>query len=104
MWIDLLRTQVKARGLGAVSRQLGYAKSGISMVLSGTYGADTRWMQDAVLKAFGTVSCPYEGTFLAAEACRSWRERDVPTSSAEDLRHWSACRRCPHNPHAEGTL
>lgn len=97
MWLEILRNQVKDRGLGAVAADLNYSKATLSLVLNHKYTSDTTHLESAVLVTFGTVACPFEGVDISADACRSWQTREVPTSSAWSLRHWSACQACPHN-------
>jgi hypothetical protein len=98
MWIEILAAQVKARGLGPVAREIDYSKATLSLVLSGKYDANPRRIEEAVLRLYGTVACPFEERPLTARECQEWRQRDVPTSSAWALKHWSACQDCPHNP------
>lgn len=97
MWRELLAAQVHARSLRAVAADLGYSHATLSLVLSGKYDADTRRIEEAVLAIFGTVACPFEGRDLKARECASWCARGIPTSSAWSVRHWAACKTCPHN-------
>lgn len=104
MWSDLLRAQVKARGLGPVARELNYSKTTLSLACNGKYLRDTQRLEAAVLRAYGTVSCPFEDREIEITTCRLWRERDANASSTWELRHWSACQRCTHNPQAKDAL
>lgn len=98
MWRELLRDQVKARGLGPVALDLDYSKAAISLVLRDKYDSSTERIEAAVNKAFGTIRCPFEERDLSAADCRFWRTCDRPTTSPWSLNHWSACRTCSHNP------
>ena len=98
MWLDLLRDQAAQRGLGAVSLEVGYSKAALSLVLNGKYDSSTRRIETAVLRAYGALRCPFEERDLSAADCRFWRTCDRPSSSDWALRHWDACRSCPHNP------
>jgi hypothetical protein len=97
MWREILQSQCHARGLAAVSAQLGYSKATLSLVCSGKYGAETSNIEQVVLTHFGTLPCPFEARELTVQECGSWNQRDVPTSSSWGLQHWSACQTCPHN-------
>lgn len=97
MWLDLLRDQVDRRGLGPVSQDLGYSKAAVSLVLNGKYDSNPRRIEAAVLKAYGSLQCPFEGRELTAADCRFWRTCDRPTTSTWALQHWDACRTCPHH-------
>ena len=97
MWREILQAQCQARGLAAVATQLGYSKATLSLVCSGKYGAHTDKIEEAVLEHFGVVACPFEGQVLSVQVCRSWSQRDVPTSSSWALQHWCACQACPLN-------
>lgn len=101
MWRELLRDQVSQRGrggLGAVAAELGYSKAAISLVLNDKYNSRTNRIEAAVLKAYGSIPCPFEARDLSAADCRFWRTCDRPTTSPWSLSHWSACQTCPHNP------
>lgn len=101
MWLDLLRDQVASRGLGPVALTLGYSKTALSLVLNGKYSSDTRRIEEAVLRAYGTVHCPFEGRDLTEADCRYWRTSDPHTTSPWATSHWCACRTCTHNPSPE---
>ncbi|WLT30757.1 hypothetical protein [Geothrix sp. PMB-07] len=102
MWLEILRAQVAARGLGAVAKGIDYSKTTISLVLNGKYNSDTSHLETAVLKAYGTVLCPFEERSLSASDCQNWQSSEAPTSSAWSLRHWAACQSCIHNTNPKG--
>jgi len=83
--------------LGAVAADLNYSRATLCLVLSGKYDADTHRVEEAVMEAFGAISCPFEGREIESHACRAWCDRTVPTSSAWALRHWATCQSCVHN-------
>lgn len=99
MWLDLLRDQVSQRGLGAVAAELGYSKAALSLVLNGKYDSSTARIEAAVLRAFGSIQCPFEERAISAADCRFWRQCDCPTSSAWAQHHWTACQACTTHSH-----
>jgi hypothetical protein len=101
MWLEILRDQVAKRnpgGLGLVAAELGYSKSALSLVLNHKYDSSTARIEEAVLRTYGHIDCPFEARNLSAADCRFWREHDHPTSSSWAQAHWNACLECPHNP------
>lgn len=104
-WITLLRAeQSKGKSISQLARETGMARPSISMLLSGTYPAQSL---DLVTSKHGArvvqlyrdqVLCPHMRTGLSAEICRSYASAPMSTSSPEKLQHWRACRRCPLNP------
>ena len=104
-WITLCRAQV-ARGktISQVARETGIARASLSMLLSGSYPAQsldlvTRKHGSRVLQLYrDQVLCPHLHRGIGAEACRAYATAPMSTSSPEKLRHWRACRRCPLNP------
>ncbi len=97
MWREILQAQCLSRGLAAVAGQLGYSKATLSLVCSGKYPSDTSKIERSVLQHFGVINCPFQGMDISARECAAWCGRDVPTSSAWALQHWSACLTCPNN-------
>ena len=101
-WIALLRAEVARTSVAAVARLLGYSRPAISGVLNGTYRGGTENIARRVLrKLAGRIACPHAGRALAADECRRWRTRPMPMGSAADLKHWRACKVCPHNTEEE---
>lgn len=102
-YLELLRAE-KARGrtTADIARQLGFARTSISLLLSGNYPADRAPKIEAkVLEVFGgKIACPHLGRELERPECDAHRTRPMPTSSASALKHWTACKTCPVNPAA----
>ncbi len=93
-WIDLLRSAVKKRGQTAVAKEVGVSATTVHMVLKGTYNADTKNVEKKVLSAYGKTACPFLGRILDGPECREFRERPVPMSHHDEIRHWQACQTC----------
>lgn len=51
--------------------------------------------------AVGAVACPHLGRTLATADCKAHATRSWGALSGQDqVQHWRACQRCPHNPAA----
>lgn len=100
-WLDLLRAAVAATSMAAVAERTGLSRTTVSLVLAGKYPAKTLdAVERKVRDSFELRLCPHLGQTLDGDACRRYRDRALPRSSARDLRHWRACQTCPHNPGA----
>ncbi|MDR5655222.1 hypothetical protein [Ruixingdingia sedimenti] len=104
-WIGLLRAEVgKGKSISQIARETGMARPSLSMLLSGTYPAQsfdlvTRRHGQRVLQLYrDQVLCPHLHAAIPIDACRAHAAAPMSTSSPEKLRHWRACRRCPLNP------
>lgn len=93
-WIDLLRDAIKERGSACVAREVNLSRTTLHMALKGTYNADTKNVEQKVLEAYGKTACPFLGRILDGPECRAFRERQVPMSHYEEIRHWQACQQC----------
>lgn len=107
-WFALLQQRLQAASAtqSAVARQLGISDGALSQVLraTGAYGtgaASTERIADRVIHTFGRYPCPHlsaeagEERVITAEQCRAYAHRPAP-SAPRDMRHWQACRSCPH--------
>lgn len=104
-WVALLRAeQAKGKSVSQIARETGMARPSVSMLLSGTYPAQSL---DLVTRKHGArivqlyrdqVLCPHLRRGISAEVCRGHASAPMSTSNPEKLRHWQACRRCPLNP------
>ena len=99
-WLDILRDRVTAKGLPAVSIELGVAKSTVSMVVNGKYPARTDKIQAKVFAVYGgqTVACPVLGAIDAA-VCADNQARakriGLRAGNPETLRLFKTCSNCP---------
>lgn len=104
-WIGLCRAEVdRGKSISQVSRETGIARSSLSMLLAGTYPADSL---DLVTRKHGArivqlyrdeVLCPHLHRSISPTECRALAGMPMSTSLAEDLRQRRACRGCPLNP------
>lgn len=108
-WLELLRgEQASGKSISRIARETGIARSSLSMLLSGTYPADsldrvTRRHAARVVRLYrGQVLCPHLRRSISAEECRSYASAPMSTSNPDKLAHWRACRRCPLNPFKTG--
>lgn len=104
-WIALCRQEVaKGKSISQVSRETGIARPSLSMILSGTYPAQSfdlasRKHAARVVKLYrGRVLCPHLRSSLAASDCKAKASAPMSTSDPEQISQWRACRRCPLNP------
>lgn len=99
-WLDILRDRVAALGLVAVAKDLGTAKSTVSMVVNGKYPARTDKIEAKVFAVYGgqTVACPVLGGIDAA-ACAANQDRakriGLRAGNPETLRLFKTCSNCP---------
>jgi len=113
-WLELLRAEVAASSVTATAGRIGVSRSALSQVLNGCgpYGtgrASVAGIAHKVLLHLSAVTCPFlsefhgEPTRLLRVQCREVACRQTPPiNSARDLRHWRACRACPHRPIQRG--
>ncbi len=100
MWIDILKREVKARGLSCVATELGVSKSTVSLVCNGKYPGSTARIEERIRKIFGMnghVACPVQGEISPAR-CADTRRRaqaiGMKASNPETLRLYRACLGC----------
>lgn len=107
-WFDLLRQQCERLSQTAIARELGVSTAAINQVLrgGGLYGsgqASTALIAERVTHTFGRYVCPYlteeaggAEVWISAEQCRFYAHRPAPVGQPIAMRHWQACRQCPH--------
>lgn len=108
--IEILRREVDARndetgkgGITKVATMLGYARSSLSVYLTGRYRGSTEQIEARIVEVFkGSVDCPYLGCPISRDECAAQRTLTMPTHDASLLKEWQAaqrsCRACPNNP------
>lgn len=84
----------------AVAEKIGYSRSSLSLALSGGYRSGSLdKLEQAIRDALAdTIPCPHLGVDLAPAACADYRALPLQTANPQSVRHWQACRFCPHNP------
>lgn len=100
-WKTLLAREVQITSLAATSRRLGYSKSTLSQVLSGSYKGATQRVARRVMDVLGqtTVECPILGTIEGA-VCLRHRSRKFAATNPTRVRLARTCPSCNHNPDA----
>lgn len=99
-WLDILRDRVAVLGLVTVAKELGTAKSTVSMVVNDKYPAKTDRIEARVLAVYGgaTVACPVLGGIDAA-TCAANQERarriGLRAGNPQTLRLFKCCSNCP---------
>lgn len=92
-WMHILRSQCEESTITDVAVKLGYNRSTISQVLSGTYRGGTSKIAAKVIGTFtDSIQCPHLGCDITQKACADHQSRKMPTSDPAALRHWIACR------------
>ncbi len=104
-WLTLLRAQhAQGKSISQIARETGMARPSLSMLLSGTYPAQSL---DLVTQKHGVrilqiyrdqQLCPHLHKAIPIDQCRSFASAPMSTSDPEKLRHFRSCRRCPLNP------
>ena len=104
-WVTLLKDQLrKGKSISQIARETGMARPSVSMLLSGTYPAQSL---DLVTRKHGArivriyrdqVLCPHLHRGIGAAECASYASAPMSTSNPEKLSHWRSCRRCHLNP------
>ena len=104
-WVTLLRTErERGKSVSQIARETGMARPSVSMLLSGTYPAQSL---DLVTRKHGArivriyrdqVLCPHLRRGIGAAECASFAAAPMSTSNPEKLSHWRSCRRCHLNP------
>jgi len=100
-WLTLLAADVEQTGSkAATARRIGISRTAVSLALAGKYPAeDTSRIEARVLAALaGRVPCPHDRTDIARSDCADRAARPMPMSSPTELRAWTACRACAHQP------
>ncbi len=104
-WIQLLRAQVaKGKSISQIARETEMARPSVSMLLSGSYPAQSLDLVTAKHAARvyalyrDQVLCPFLRRGLSPDACRTLAAAPMSTSDPEQISQYRACRRCQHNP------
>lgn len=108
-WISLCRAETaKGKSISQIARETGLARASLSMLLSGTYPAQSldlasRKHAGRIVKLYrDQVLCPHLRQGLSAEQCRVLASAPMSTSDPDQIAQWRACRRCPLNPCSGG--
>ncbi|WP_323790103.1 helix-turn-helix domain-containing protein [Thalassovita sp.] len=104
-WLVLLKSEkAKGKSVSQIARECGMARPSVSMLLNGTYPAQsldlaTRKHGARIVQLYrDRVLCPHLHHSISSDECRAFAAAPMSTSMPEKLRHWSACRKCDLNP------
>ena len=100
--VELVQGAIERFGsVQAVATKIGYARSSLSLAMSGRYVGSLDKMELAIAAELSVaVACPHLGRSISGADCRNHRTRPIPTANPVDLKFWRACRYCPLNPDA----
>ncbi len=98
-WLDILRAKVKEQGTKQTAKELGIARSSLSLALAGNYPASTKQIERKVLRMYGkdAILCPVAGAITPAQCAENWRkakEIGLKAGNPETLRLYAECKRC----------
>lgn len=101
-WRAALDAAIEAdpRGMTGVALQLEVSRPYVSRVVTGHIPeaeVSPRFVR-RVEDKFMQVDCPHLGTPLVRSRCAAYAARRYEQINADQVAHWRACRRCPHNP------
>lgn len=95
-WFRLLKAQAAARTQTEIAREIGYARTSVSLLLSGQYPRRPTGIATRILEVYGAgIECPFLGGEIPRATCDETRLAPMPTHRPSDLRHWTACQSCP---------
>jgi len=99
-WLVLMREEAARTTKRALAERLGYSRTTVSLVLSGTFpGSTAKIAQRAteVLELPVQVQCPYLVQALPVADCRAYSTQRAPTHHPTKMAHWRACQQCQNN-------
>lgn len=99
---QILRREVqKAKSVAPVAKKLGYARSSVSLYLSGRYTANVENIEKKIIGTFtGKILCPYTNEIIEKSECEEVEKQNLNTSNPVLFRLQQFCKSCPirHNP------
>lgn len=99
-WLVLMREEAARTNMRALADRIGYSRTTVSLVLSGTYPGNTDRIAEraiAVLELPQVIDCPYLRQELPIVACRDYATQRAPTHHPTKMAHWRACQHCQNN-------
>lgn len=82
----------------AVADELLVSRTLVSLVVNRKYMRDTGPFIRRVYATYDKVDCPHLNEKLSKATCQTYADREAPTSSPREMRHWRSCQLCPHRP------
>lgn len=77
---------------------LGVSRTTVSLVAANKYPGKLHAFAKRVMDAFDRYECPHLVASVTRAQCHTHADREAPTSSPREMRHWRACQTCPRNP------
>lgn len=104
--LKICRLEVKKAGsVRPVAEKLGYARSSISLYVSGTYPAkSTEKLENKILATYtDNIFCPFVEKIISQKECTESNRKGINTSNPLLFKLHQFCQRCPvkHNPQKE---
>ncbi len=96
-WMDLLINAVNASSKAKVAETIGVSRTTVSLIVNNKYPASTEHVAQMVLSVYGHITCPHFGAKIPHHECQDYQNRQSPTGSPREMRHWRACQECHHN-------
>lgn len=97
-WFAILKREVEANGIKAVSEKIGYSRTAISLVVNGKYAGKTDRVAAKVMQVYTNVKCPFNGAIITLQDCRDTAHAAAPTHNPIKMQYWRACLKCPRRP------
>lgn len=96
-WLTLMRAAAEGTSRQVLADRLGYSRTTVSLVLSGTYPGSTEKIAARAIEVLDRtvpVDCPYLGAQITAAQCQEFAGQRAPTHHPAKLMHWRACQQC----------
>ncbi|MCU0963570.1 MAG: helix-turn-helix transcriptional regulator [Burkholderiaceae bacterium] len=85
-------------GKKGVAERLGVSRPYVSRITTGHIPQASGQFVQRVVDTYMQVQCPHLDRLLPPGQCRSYAGRTyAQLNGAQEVAHWRACRRCPHN-------
>ncbi|MDP2786642.1 MAG: XRE family transcriptional regulator [Pseudomonadota bacterium] len=84
-----------------VADRIGLGRSAVSMVMDGTYPAQSDAVLTVALAQLDRVACPYLGMEIEPARCAETSTGPAPTWDPNAMTHRRACQTCAHKPEKE---
>lgn len=104
VWRQLLKAALDQHGGNkqAVATEIGCSRTMVSLVVAGKYHAPLHAFGQRVINAYDRWVCPWMGEPISKTQCHDYAEREAPTSSPREVRHWRHCQTCQFKPEMKG--
>ncbi len=97
----ILRREVqKAGSVAPVAKKIGYARSSVSLYLSGRYTANVDRLEKKIIGTYtNKILCPYTSQIIDKSECEEVERQNLNTSNPVLFKLQQFCKSCPvkHN-------